>query len=87
MSDPAECPRPHLSADAARWLLAVTGPLTVRLDHPHAMTTTAMAAAVRAELQGIVAAAAGVEQGAEGDVGASGDGGEQEVHPQEPDGE
>lgn len=75
MSDPAACPRPHLTGDAARWLLAVTGNMTVRLDNPHAAQTTAMAAAVRAELAAIVAEAeavvepapdAGDEGGAEG---------------------
>lgn len=44
---------PNLSADAARWLLAVTGNMTVRLDHPHATQTVMMSAAVRAELQAI----------------------------------
>lgn len=51
-----ETPVPNLSADAARWLLAVTGPMTVRLDHPHAADTVTMAAAVRQELDAIVAA-------------------------------
>lgn len=55
MSDP-ECPYPHLTGDAARWLLAVTGPLTVRLDNPHAAETTMMATAVRGELTAIAAA-------------------------------
>lgn len=70
--DAPECPLPHLSADAARWLLSVTGDLTVKLGHPHAVQTTAMAAAVRGELSAIVAAAEDSEP---------------EVPPEEPDGE
>lgn len=80
MSDPAECPLPHLTGDAARWLLAVTGNMTVRLDNPHAAQTTMMAAAVRAELEAIAAAAAQEER----DGGAAVDGGEPEVPPEEP---